>query len=94
MTDAATSILIVDDDAGGRYLKARILRRSGYRANEHGERRGDYDQSSQLVLLVFVLAEPAMLMGVVVVVGMPSVDRWLPCRAAPAPCTAVRSDPP
>ena len=34
MTDAATSILIVDDDAGGRYLKARILRRSGYRANE------------------------------------------------------------
>jgi signal transduction histidine kinase len=34
MTEAQTSILIVDDDAGGRYLKARILRRSGYRADE------------------------------------------------------------
>ena len=33
MTDAATNILIVDDDAGGRYLKARILRRSGYHAD-------------------------------------------------------------
>jgi signal transduction histidine kinase len=33
MTDAATNILIIDDDAGGRYLKARILRRSGYHAD-------------------------------------------------------------
>jgi signal transduction histidine kinase len=32
MMDAATRILIVDDDAGSRYLKARILRRSGYHA--------------------------------------------------------------
>ena len=30
MTDAATRILIVDDDEGGRYLKAHVLRRSGY----------------------------------------------------------------
>jgi signal transduction histidine kinase len=30
MTDALTSILVVDDDAAGRYLKAHILRKSGY----------------------------------------------------------------
>ena len=31
MTDAATNILVVDDDEGGRYLKTHILRRKGYR---------------------------------------------------------------
>jgi len=30
MTDAATNILVVDDDEGGRYLKTHILRRNGY----------------------------------------------------------------
>ena len=30
MSDVALQVLIVDDDAGGRYLKAHILRRNGY----------------------------------------------------------------
>ena len=31
MTSAATNILVVDDDEGGRYLKTHILRRNGYK---------------------------------------------------------------
>jgi signal transduction histidine kinase len=34
MTGAATRILVVDDDAGGRYLKAHVLRKNGYDVTE------------------------------------------------------------
>jgi signal transduction histidine kinase len=34
MTSAVTRILVVDDDEGGRYLKAHVLRKSGYHAEE------------------------------------------------------------
>ncbi len=34
MSDATANVLVVDDDAAGRYLKAHILRKSGYRVTE------------------------------------------------------------
>jgi signal transduction histidine kinase len=34
MSDATANVLIVDDDAAGRYLKAHILRKSGYHVTE------------------------------------------------------------
>jgi signal transduction histidine kinase len=34
MSDTTANVLVVDDDAAGRYLKAHILRKSGYRVTE------------------------------------------------------------
>jgi signal transduction histidine kinase len=34
MSDATANVLVVDDDAAGRYLKAHVLRKSGYRVAE------------------------------------------------------------
>ena len=34
MTEATATILVVDDDDGGRYLKAHVLRKQGYRVTE------------------------------------------------------------
>ena len=34
MKEAKANVLVVDDDAGGRYLKAHILRKCGYRVSE------------------------------------------------------------
>jgi signal transduction histidine kinase len=52
---AATRILIVDDDEGGRYLKAHILRKSGYHADGVGTGRAAIEHcaasSPDLVLL-------------------------------------------
>ena len=55
MTGAATRILIVDDDDGGRYLKAHILRKNGYGAVGVGTGRAAIEHceavSPDLVLL-------------------------------------------
>ena len=34
MTEATANILVVDDDDGGRYLKAHVLRKHGYHVAE------------------------------------------------------------
>ena len=34
MSDTNANILVVDDDDGGRYLKAHVLRKHGYRVAE------------------------------------------------------------
>ncbi len=55
MTDAATRILVVDDDEGGRYLKAHVLRKSGYDVEGVGTGRAAIEHcesaSPDLVLL-------------------------------------------
>ena len=40
MTEPATNILVVDDDDGGRYLKAHVLRKHGYHVAEAGDWHG------------------------------------------------------
>ena len=40
MTEATANILVVDDDDGGRYLKAHVLRKHGYHVTEACDRHG------------------------------------------------------
>ena len=40
MNDHQANILVVDDDDGGRYLKAHVLRKHGYRRHRGGNRYG------------------------------------------------------
>jgi signal transduction histidine kinase len=61
MTNAHTRILVVDDDDGGRYLKAHILRKSGYTVVEAGSGAAALaqcrDAEPDLVLLDVVLPD-------------------------------------
>jgi signal transduction histidine kinase len=61
MTDARTRILVVDDDDGGRYLKAHILRKSGYAVVEAASGAAALEQcrdaEPDLVLLDVVLPD-------------------------------------
>jgi signal transduction histidine kinase len=61
MTDKKPKILVVDDNPGGRYLKAHVLRKHGHEvieaANGHGALQQCKDRAPDLVLLDVILPD-------------------------------------
>ena len=61
MSDAKANILIVDDDDGGRYLKAHVLRKHGYNVTEAASGMAAIEQcclaAPDLVLLDVMLPD-------------------------------------